>query len=635
MKKFVKIIPALLIIIIGISSHAGDDPDYSFSLIPKELLKNAKAIVRLNEVSIDVDKDDALEKHTFVVTIINKNGYDLSIFKEVYDKFIRVSGIRIRILDSNGKKVRTFSGDDIIDHSAINGYALYEDNRVKYFDPEHRQYPFTVEFTYKKKLKSLMFLPYWEVYPDYNCSVEKANLTVHLTKGSKIRYFENNMPQQCSKEEKDEAQTLKWSVSNLPAFSQEDFEEPALNYMPTVYLAPEEFEVDGVTGNMKTWNDFGKWILELNKSRDTLSPSTLKILKDLTNGLTAREKVQKIYEYMQKRTRYVSIQVGIGGWQPFDALTVDRLAYGDCKALANYTFSLLKAIGIRSYYTLILAGENAPYLNSKFPSQFFNHAILSVPLEKDTIFLECTSPYLPYGHIGSFTDDREALMITEQGGILIKTRIYKPEENIVSTKCVINLDYEGSGTSAVKTSYRGSNFDEVKYLSVQSNEDIKKALYSKMNISSFVINDFSFNQPDKNIPLINESVNINLDRYATILNKKIIVPLNLKDRITEIPNITDQRKSDIYIRRPQSIVDTIEYTIPAGFAIEKLPNEYVYDSEFANYQAKCMSAEGKLIYVRKLNVLKGHFAQTDAEKFKVFYTKVSQADLAKATLVRK
>jgi heterodisulfide reductase subunit A-like polyferredoxin len=31
-----------------------------------------------------------------------------------------------------------------------------------------------------------------------------------------------------------------------------------------------------------------------------------------------------------KKSRYVSIQVGIG-WKPMDASDVDRLGYGDCK----------------------------------------------------------------------------------------------------------------------------------------------------------------------------------------------------------------------------------------------------------------------------------------------------------------
>ena len=617
-----------------VSGFSKDEPAYKASLISPELLKNAKAVVRESTTRIEVDGNIATEDHKLVITVLNKNGNDLSKFEEFYDAFIRINSINIRVFDSEGRKVKSFFGSDIIDHSAINGFSLYEDNRVKYLDPEYKNYPYTVEFTFGRKLKSLIFLPVWQVYCDYNCSVEKSMLAVELKNGTKIRYLERNVPQLCQVEEKNGTRTLTWFVSQLPAFSEESFEEPISEFTPFVCLSPEEFEVDGIKGSLKSWKEFGKWIVELNKNRDVLTPETTKKILDLTTGLTTNQKIQKIYEYMQHRTRYVSIQIGIGGWQPFEASTVDRLAYGDCKALSNYTYSLLRAVGINAFYTLIRAGEDAPPLKTSFPSQFFNHAILTVPVEKDTLFLECTNPFLPYGHIGSFTDDRYALTINDSCGKLIHTRIYKPEENTISSKIDVLLNQEGSGTAIAKMAFNGTHFDDVKYLSIQTDDDIKKKLYEGLNISNFSITSFSFDQPDKTVPTIIESLKIDLDRYASIVNNKLIIPLNFIHKVTEIPNITENRKSDIVIRRPSIEIDTVKYKIPVGYRLDKLPQEYSISSEFADYHSKCEVSNDTVVYIRKFILKTGRYKSTDANKFKDFYDKVCQADMSKLTVLK-
>ena len=94
---------------------------------------------------------------------------------------------------------------------------------------------------------------------------------------------------------------------------------------------------------MNTWEGFGKFISELLKGRDVL-PDDIKVkVHQLTDQLKDdKQKVYVLYDFLQKNTRYISIQLGIGGWQPFDAKYVAAKRYGDCKALSNYMVALLK-----------------------------------------------------------------------------------------------------------------------------------------------------------------------------------------------------------------------------------------------------------------------------------------------------
>mgnify|MGYP001126063175 FL=1 len=95
--------------------------------------------------------------------------------------------------------------------------------------------------------------------------------------------------------------------------------------------------------------------------------------------------------------RYISVQIGIGGWKPISAEEVDENKYGDCKGLTNYTKALLRTVGIESNYCVVSAGSEIKDISEDFPSMQGNHVILNIPQEgKSDLWLECTSQDTPF-----------------------------------------------------------------------------------------------------------------------------------------------------------------------------------------------------------------------------------------------
>jgi len=93
------------------------------------------------------------------------------------------------------------------------------------------------------------------------------------------------------------------------------------------------------------------------------------------------KKAKAIYEYVQNNTRYISVQIGLGGWKPISAKEVDDKKYGDCKGLTNYTKALLNLVDIESNYCVVYSGSEIQDISEDFTSMQGNHVILNIPQE--------------------------------------------------------------------------------------------------------------------------------------------------------------------------------------------------------------------------------------------------------------
>lgn len=519
MKITMKTVLSILISFLLIPNINSQDYKYKISEISDNLKQNSKAVIRNYSAEFEIFAvNKASLKINKVVSILNNNGLVNSYFVEFYDKFQKIKQIKGTVYDENGKKVKSLSGSDILDYSAINGFSLYEDNRVKFINPEYSKFPFTIEYTYEISFEGLLNYPNWSIIQDYNVSVEHSEFTVKAPNEIPIRYFEYKLDDSVKISKSATSTIYKWQCEKIPSIENEIDCKSLIQESGIVYLGPVNFEIEGYSGNSERWENFGSWIFTLSDGRTILNDDTQKKIKDLIKEAKSDfEKVKILYAFMQNRTRYVSIQIGLGGWQPFPAETVDRLSYGDCKALANYMKSILDVAGIKSYYTLVRAGENEPDLIKKFPSNMFNHAIVCVPLNKDTVWLECTNQAIPCGYIGKFTDDRDVLLIDQSGGELVHTKKYLASENQMVRRSEVKLLSDGNAIAYIKIKYIGLQCDKIYRILRSQDDEKKKSIYERIKIPEFNLIDFKYDESKDLIPVVNEKLHLNLSDYSTII----------------------------------------------------------------------------------------------------------------------
>ena len=610
--------------------------DYSVSAITEGLKENAGAVVRKDIRHIKVSPDGRSYEMTveYAVTILNKSGDHMSRFMEFYDLSSKLSKITTTIFNSDGKQTGKVQKSDFMDIGIGGLYNMYDDTRTIIFEPVQNTYPYTIEYIYSKEEKDFFTFPAWTPVESEEVSVQLSEISVSVPPGYKFGYKELNLPGSVEKTVAKGSETYTWSIHDFNAIDDEPLSPDPQEYLPMLILKPESFTMEKYSGNLNTWDDLGKWICKLNAERDILPEECRVKVHAMTDTIgDPYMKISTLYHFLQRTTRYVSIQLGIGGYQPFDAATVYKYGYGDCKALSNYMRSLLKEAGITGYYTLIKAGQGVAGIQTDYPAQQFNHAMLCVPLNGDTVWLECTSQTDVPGYIAGFTDDRYGLLITGDGGNLVRTKAYPWDANMQGRFAEVILDIDKGTAVTVNTTYSGAQFRYPQKMIDESLEEQKKTLLKEIAIPQFTLNNFNISSSiEGREPVGCIQLDLTLNRYVSRSGSRYFLPLNLMNHTSFLPRNLSERKRDVCFKSSYTDSDSIVYVLPDAISVEYLPEGTDLDTDFGSYHTSIMLEGNKLIYVRKMSRQKGIFPKETYPAVVEFYRQVSKADNCKAIL---
>lgn len=600
--------------------------------IPSELSKESNAVVRWDETTIDVKAyNKMLYTNKRIVTILNSSGDHKHGAVMYYDKNTNIKKMEVKIYDAFGKEIKKIRKNDFEDVSAVSGGTLYSDNRVKYLNYTPTSYPYTILFETEVEKSSTAFLYGWQPIEGYYISTENSDYRIINSSEIPIKLKTSNFDEYGIEQLGD----YQFSAKNLKSIKPEVYSPDFSRFAPILKASLTEFDMEGVKGTNNDWNDFGKWMNDkLINGTQELPDKVKNEIKILTSeAKTDLEKAKIVYEYMQGKTRYISVQVGIGGWKPMLAGDVDRLGYGDCKGLSNYTKALLDEVGVNSHYAVIYGDRDIRHIDATFSSVQGNHVVLCVPNESDYVWLECTSQTSPFGYNANFTDDRDALIITPEGGKIVHTKVYKTEDNVLDTKATISLlDTGGMQAQVVMKSY-GTRFGH-RYGIPNINQKDQKLNYKDLwgYINSLDVHDLEF-ECDKDNIVFTEMVNISSESYASKSGNRLLIQPNFFNRRESAPQRYQNRNIPFEIERGFTDVDSYEIIIPDSLEIETLMENVEIKNSFGEYSVSISKNEdNKLVYNRKFVINKGAYSKDDYEDFRSFWLNVLKYDKSKIVL---
>ena len=604
--------------------------------VPESLKKDAHEVIIHDVTYFKINSIDHSEQTRKYLTCIQDKyatkGNQIVLY---YSDFRTINDARVTVYDQKFKKVDNYKLKDFGDWS-LKGFSLADDSRAKYLEIKRASFPYYVEVEYSIEYKGSMFYPHWYPQNAEKLSVLHAELKVESSLESPFRYLSNievtessSMPGQYF---------AKWVVDSLPSFEYQSFSNEISQYTPSVLLSPSRFQMDGIIGDLSSWKSYGDWIHQLYSTRNTLSPDQKKEIQALVSGIEdRREMVKVIYHYLQDHTRYVSIQLGLGGWQPFESGFVHEKKYGDCKALSFYTKSMLEAIGIDAFYTVIRAGNDEAEVPFGFPNAHFNHVILTVPLDSDTLFLECTSQTNPFGYQGTFTSDRNALLVKENGSKIIRTKIYKENDNIQLTVAKLKLDETGRGNCKINRQYQGIEIENKHFSRIvrKSEKEQNEWLIDHHKWGNMSINNLEVsNLSDEPIPKGSISAEVEILNAASLTGKRLFYNPFVFNNLNHIELSDKERKVPIELKYPYVHIDSIYVEFDEHFYPEKTMKDIQITSEFGEYYRSVIQDQNEYIFVRKFIFHKGNYPPDSYDSFKDFIHQVQKRDNERIVLIK-
>jgi len=594
------------------------------------------AIVLLDEREFQIKSDNKAEYKVYRKIIVNNERgkkYGEVVINE--NKFIRCNKISGRILDLNGKEIKKLNKKEIKKANISPGYILFDDSKYQWFELGLLNYPYIVEYSYEKDYNSLFFWPGW--YPQMDIPVLKAiyKLVLQTPINYRTHYigFEQE-PNNCDEKGK---QVTTWELENIEPAIDEDWMPPENEVQMALFFAPDKFQLEDTKGSFESWDQFANWYRLLTSGRYALLPETRQKISDMiSESMSEREKIQKLYSFLQDHTRYVAIELGLSGWQPQSAQSVFDNCYGDCKDLTTLMIAMLGEVGIRAYPAKILTRDHG-LLIKEFPGAQFNHCIAFVPLPSDTVWLECTADFVEAGMLPASEQGCDVLVVKENGAEIVRTPVSSSNENVWTSKIVGRLNSGGTlffeGTIKASGSIgasRRSAFNDLKPEECQRKvSQIIGSFAPKVDLQDYQIINLSenFDQP----LVINFQGTV--DKFGVKSANRIFINPNILNRQTQDDILEEEeRKFPVHYYYAFKEIDSLVITLPEGFEIEAAPDSMKLETPFGVFKTSYCVENDSLKYLRIFDIIYNQIPVAMYGDYCSFVKKVVKSDNAKFVL---
>ncbi len=639
-------------LLLGASPATARAPDWLRALARTPLPdypEETEAVMLLNEQIVTVDENGQIKKrYRRAYKILRPEGRSYGLVKVYFDNETKLTYLKAWSLPA-GQKEYEVKEKDAVETSPFS-YVLYQDTRYKWLRIPAAEPGSVVGYEYEQKARPFILQDGWWVAE--TIPVRRALYTLELPGGWEFKSYwlhhDGPEPRSLGKNR------YAWELEDIPAVETErampDWRAVATRLLVSFYPSRESLRGK----SHASWHDVGRWYARLAAGRRQATPEIKQQVADLTAATpNTLDKLRALAAFAQRSIRYVAIEIGIGGYQPHSAQDVFANRYGDCKDKATLLSSMLREIGVDSYYVLVHTSRGVVAPN--FPSALsFNHAILAIQLPDDVpttnlysiaehnelgrlLFFDPTNPLTPLGYLPATEQANYGLLVAEDGGELLELPLLLPGSNRLLRTGRFVLRQNGDLAGEVKEIRWGAPAASRRGILLRARAPERRQVLEDFLANS--LGDFSLLK--SLLENLEESDQNLVSQYSFVARsyaKQVGDLLLVRPRVLGQKSSTlleeEERKFPVEFAATSLQTDLFEITFPAGYHVEDLPVPVQVDYGFAEYRST-VEVEGNVLrYRRYFRINEVLVPRERLDELKEFYRRIAADELNSAVLRR-
>ena len=418
--------------------------DLDFSSLPgQDEYPEAGAIILLDEVKTTIIESgeinySELERHR-IVKILNTRGLRYANIAVAYSPPSQVVRLQARTISPEGK-IAIIKKDDIFDVNLYPDFVFYSDQRAKLFAVPAVENGSVVEYRYRMRIRNPTFWHSWIFQASVPTLLSRFTLIAPSEWKIDYRVYGIDLEPQVSKMPGGDESTYIWEARDVAARKLEFGMPPGSEHIARLAIAPLGIE---------TWEDVAEWYRKLAEPQIKAGKGVKELAAVLTRGVeNDEEKLRIIYEWVRDKTRYIAVNIGIGGYQPHPAEEVLENRYGDCKDMVTLLCSLAREAGLEAYEVIVSTWQNG-IPDTSLPSPYqFNHAIAYCPsIGASGVWMDATKKGCPFGKLPWYDQGLPVLVVGKEGEAeIVTTPRVSPDSNCVLFDWEADLQSTGAAT---------------------------------------------------------------------------------------------------------------------------------------------------------------------------------------------